>query len=651
MNKAGNRHLPYQVSLPPFFIAVSMLALGCAPVFTAQSWAQFQLNPGTAAPPAPIVEAPMLETPILETPVDAGPTSWLTYKSDLQRTGATKARLGSALNLLWRHSTDIEGKAYDTSPLVVGPPGQRRVYMALDHTIFGIDGQTGAQIWRSEPLTRPIVSPIILLPGETGDLILSVTSSGQLNALRASDGTRAWKIGAAAPVQNMAPVIIKTAAGERIMVALATGRLIAFTLDGELDTAWDVRLGSFSSSPTATPSVSSDGRLLYIPTQDKKLFVIDILNAKVAYSVALRNGAYASPLVFEDRVLLVTDTSLTSMKQRTGQTGWIFDVKSALGAPAAARGAKGAAIYVGARNGKFYAVNSTTGAKLWETDLAESVTGAPTVAADMVLVGTRNGVLFGLSREDGRVLWRYRLRTERVVAPEQDDNVTGGNTSDPLIRTRPAGNGNADRNADENTDRNALPEAPPSSNGPIWETATMQTFGMTSQPVIVEGMAYVLGDNAALYAFSAQPFDAEPPMISSARLSIPNSASRPSLQRLDLEKPLLVPGQAPIQLAVEIIDEGSGLNPDSIVVRFQNADLPKSALGTFSDATGKLLVTLAEQKGRTLVNLADGLYPVTITAKDYRGNEMSYTVNFAVDNSISPPPAPVVEDRDETRIN
>lgn len=635
MNKAGNRPLQYQASLPPFLLAASVLALCCAPVFTGQSWAQLAPELGARVEPAPI------EPEIIDLPVDLGPTSWLDYKSDLQRTGSTKAHLGSALNLMWRHSTNIKGKAYDTSPLVVGPPGLRRIYMAIHHTIFCIDGQTGAQIWRSEPLTRPIVSPIILLPGETGDLVLSVTSSGQLNALRVSDGAPAWKIGAAAPVQNMAPVIINTAGGQRIMVALATGRLIAFTLKGELDASWDVRLGSFSSSPTATPSLSSDGRFLYVPTQDKKLFVIDIMNAKVAYSVGLRNSAYASPMIFEDRVLLITDTSLTSMKQRTGQTNWVFDVKSALGAPAAARGAKGAAIYVGARNGKFYAVNSMTGAKLWETNLAESVTSAPTVASDMVLVGTRSGVLFGLSREDGRVLWRYRLHTERVVATEEDDNNTSDNTSDPLIRTAPGGM--------ENSDRNALPKAPPSEDRPIWETDKTKTFGVTSQPVVMEGMAYILGDNAALYAFSSQPFDTQPPVISNARLSIPNSASRQSLQRLDLEKPLLVPGQAPIQLMVEISDEGSGLDPDSIVVRFQNTELPKSALGTFSDATGKLIVTLAEKKGRTLTNLSDGLYPVVITARDYRGNEMSYTVNFAVDNSIPPPLAPAVEDRDDIK--
>ncbi len=637
MNKVGNRHLQYQASLPPFFIAASVLALCCSPVFTGQSRAQFGFAPAEN-PDAAIAAAPVADDGM--SAANIGPTSWLTYKSDLQRTGSTKARLGSVLNLVWRHSTDIEGKNYDTSPLVVGPPGQRRIYIAIDHTVFCIDGEDGAQIWRSDPITRPIVSPIILLPSDAGDLILSVTSSGQLNALRASDGTPAWRIDAAAPVQNMAPVIIKTVGGERIMLALATGRLIAFTFDGELDPDWEVRLGSFASSPTATSSISSNGQFLYVPTQDKKLFVIDIPSAKVVYSVALRAGAYTSPVIFEDRILLVTDTSLTSMKQRTGQTGWIFDVKSSLGAPAAARGTKSAAIYVGARNGKFYAINSLTGAKLWETDLAESVTGAPTVAADMVLVGTRNGVLFGLSREDGHILWRYRLHTQRVVAPEEDEN---GRDNDPLIRTNPTTTGN--------TKQNPLPQAPPGTDAPIWETDTTQTFGVTSQPVVVDGMAYVLGDNAALYAFSSQPFDAQPPVISNAQLSVPNSASRPSLQRLDLEKPLLVPGQAPIQLAVEISDEGSGLDPNSIVVKFQNAELPKSALGSFSDATGKLLVTLAQQQGRTLINLTDGLYPVSITARDYRGNEVNYTVNFAVDNSVSPPLAPVIEDRDDNKQN
>lgn len=623
MKKAGHPLSLHSTSIvgSPFagiLLAAAITAISLTPVLTPSAGAQGDTTP--AATEAAAIPAP---------------TSWLTYKGDLQRTGATPVRLGKSPNLTWRHSTASAGKTYDATPLVVGPPGQRRIYFAADRVVFCVDAETGAELWHSETLSRPVASPIILLPGDAGDLILAVTSSGELDALRTSDGARAWQVGETAPIQNVAPIVVKTAKGDRIIIALATGKLIAFTPGGQLDPSWEIRLGSFASSPTASPALSEDGKFLYIPTQDKKLFIVDLMAGKIAFPIGMRMGTYNSPIIFEGNIILSADTTLSSLKQRTGQTNWDFDVKSALSAAAVTRTARGSVIFAGARSGKFYAVNAATGAKLWETDLADSVTGAPTVTLDMVLVGTRNGVLFALSPDDGRILWRYRLGTERVL-PEtsrfgNNRNNTGGGT---------AGGGGAGGRGGTGT---TAPRVDP--NAPVWDTTETQTFGVTSPPAVIDGMVYLLADNAALYAFSTQPFDAAPPQVFNAQLSVPSSATRPVLQRLDPEKSVLIPGRAPIQLTAEISDTGSGVDPTSIVVKLNNQELPKTAVGTFADATGKLIVTLAEQKDRIAVNLADGLYTVAIAARDYDGNEMNYSINFLVDNTVAPPAPPETDTR------
>ena len=56
-------------------------------------------------------------------------------------------------------------------------------------------------------------------------------------------------------------------------------------------------------------------------------------------------------------------------------------------------------------------------------------------------------------------------------------------------------------------------------------------------------------------------------------------------------------------------------------------------------------MTLAEQKDRIAVNLADGLYTVAIAARDYDGNEMNYSINFLVDNTVAPPAPPETDTR------
>jgi outer membrane protein assembly factor BamB len=559
-------------------------------------------------------------------------TAWLTYGGDLQRTGAINVTLKGAPNLIWRYSSDIAPNDFNTTPLVVGPATQRRIYFAADRYIVCLDGQTGAQIWRTKALQRPITSPITLVSGDAGDMILAVTSSGQLNAFRTNDGGQIWQVPAQAPVQNIAPLLIKTPRGERIMLAIATGRLVAYTLDGQADPTWELRLGSYSATPTVTPAVSTDGQTIYIPTQDKKLYVVDVAGPKISFPIALDTNAFITPVVLDDHLVLVTGTTLQGLKLRTGQTQWRFDMKSPLGSVATRKGVGSAAdtIFVGARNGKFYAVNADNGAKLWETDLADSVTGVPLATNEMILVGTRSGLMFGLSPVDGRVLWRYRLNTQRqVVLREREDYDE--NRSD-----QPTGNitvGGAAIGADSGA------------------RTISQTFGVSSMPAVVGDSIYVLGDNAALYSFSTQPFDADPPQVISPQLSIPNTANKPALQRMDSDKPLLVSGRAPIQLVLELRDDGSGVDPNSIQVTLNNQELPRTALGPFTDTTGRVLINLVEAKNGVSASLDDGLYTVVVKARDYRGNEMNYSGNFLVDNTVPSPAPPRVLDDATNRNN
>jgi outer membrane protein assembly factor BamB len=578
------------------------------------------------------------QTATSPSPADSVPatSTWLTYGADLQRSGVSGVRLAAPLNLVWRYSSDIAPKEFDTTPLVIGPQGQRRIYFAADRYLVCLDGQTGAQIWRSKALQRPVASPITLVSSDSGDMILAVTSSGQLNALRVNDGGLLWQIPPIAPVQNIAPTVIKTKKGDRIMIALATGRLIAYAFDGQLDTDWEVSLGSYSAAPTATPALALDGKYLYIPTQDQRLYVVNIPEARIEYPIALDIGSFMTPVVAGDHLIVVTGTTLLGLKLRTGQTKWRFSVKSSFGNPVAQVTANGTGkVFVGARNGKFYAVDADSGREIWETDLADSVTSVPVITDEMILVGTHSGLLFGLAPTDGKVLWRYRLNTQRKVERnDRDDNQLDQNNNDAAA---PQGV--------ESGFAGAFGGGGMMGNGGtvVLEKPTLlRTFGVASMPAVVNDAVYVLGDNAALYAFSTQPFDADPPQVINPQLSIPNSVGKPSLQRLDSEKPLLVPGRAPIQLVVELSDVGSGVDPASLRVSLNNQELPAAALGPLVDATGRLLITLVEAKDRKIASLQDGLFTVAIAARDYRGNQMDWTGNFLVDNTVPSPKAPVL---------
>ncbi len=587
----------------------------------------------------------------------------LIYKGDPQRTNSVAASLGATPpNLLWSYTSDLAARVSDTTPLVIGPPGRRRIYMALETHVLCLDGQTGQQIWRSKPLAAPISSPLAMLASNTGDQILAVTNNGKLHALRTSDGGVQWQVDSdprkSVSVLNTAPVFVKTAEGERIVIAQGTGRLVAFTPTGELDPKWEIVLGTYSTAPTATPAVSRDGQTLYLPTQDKRLWVLNAATSKIEFPITMRASIFSSPVVTHEHLVVATDTVLNGLQLSNGRAGWVFDAKAALSAPAArVEGPQNATIYVGASNNKFYAVNGTNGRVIWEVQLGDVATGTPTVANDMIVTGTRNGVLYGLSPADGKIVWRYRLRSERIVSdrvlqnrrpavtintePADDgDNPAGEEDATPAAPTfgggafggggapggfgggmpggfgggapggfggfggGPGGTGNNPMMA---TDRN---------NPPIWDDAVMQTYGVSGAPVILEGQVYVQADNAALYAFGVQPFDADPPQLRKPQLSVLNTEGQPSLQRLDAEKGWLGSGRGPVLFEAEIDDAGSGVDPSSIRVQLNQQELPATAVQSFSDSTGKLQVRLTEvgaggEQGR----LTDGNQSLTLSVR------------------------------------
>lgn len=64
-------------------------------------------------------------------------------------------------------------------------------------------------------------------------------------------------------------------------------------------------------------------------------------------------------------------------------------------------------VYVGAWDGKLYAFNATTGAKLWSAETAQPIKTGAVVADGMVFVVSSGGLLSG----DEALLYAYRLPT------------------------------------------------------------------------------------------------------------------------------------------------------------------------------------------------------------------------------------------------
>jgi outer membrane protein assembly factor BamB len=584
-----------------------------------------------------------------------GVDAWTTFKGDLQRTGSSTTPLALPLNLTWRHTVDLAQYAIPdantTSPLVVGPRSARRVYFAVGRQVLCVDGQTGEKLWQQPRILEGRVrAPLALLSGgDAGDRILVAAENGALIALQATDGSPVWEAKTGSPMVD-APVVVNIAGGERILVALATGQLRAYTTAGTADDKWNVPLGRFGATPLSSPVLSADGKRVFITASDQNLYAVNLAAAKIDYTTLLPGAPTETPTLLGDRIIAAAGGDVVAVTQRTGTISWRASGNGrVMGSPSGRVTNGKGAVYVGSDQGILTALDLQTGKQLWKTDLDAQVTGSPLVLPNAVLVGTRNGLFYALKPESGEVIWRYRLHTEREIEVEvrtPRTGVGGQNRTRGNNNNAGQGGGVGRRNSNQVAPGGGFPGGGfPGAGGGFpgagrfRGTTETRIFGVSSAPAIVGNQVFLLADNAALYAFETTPFDAEPPRVVEPSITVRSAEKTDFAQLMEANRPLRLPGRAPVYFAAQVEDRGSGVDPTSIKVTMNNRELAAEAF-YFLPATGVLTIALAEYKGGTANNLPDGIVNIGIQARDYRGNAMNYTGTFEVNNDLPQPNDP-----------
>jgi outer membrane protein assembly factor BamB len=575
-------------------------------------------------------------------PAEAATEAWTMWKGDPQRTGTSEATYMLPLNLMWRHSTEEAGSPRGLyPPLIVGPAGDRRAYFVAGRTLFCVNAQNGNLIWKSQEKDIPGSqgAPLTLLPSQNGDVILVLTSKGELLAFRTSDGGRAWEGKAPGSVQGGAPTLAQTPNGERILVFTTTGRVVGFTREGDIDSKYGYDLGRRNTAITATPAISPDGTKMFFPTTDKKFYVFNIADGKEIYNTPIGGTSFESPLLLGDKVVIAVGEEVRAYNQRTGQPVWSFRTKGRVLTSPVGRLTNGGQgrVYAGTERGQLYAIDLNNGRALWPEgiELARGRRlGNITLLEDMIVVGGKNDVLYALNPNDGRILWQYRMETQRVIEPVADNQVMadqGGGFGGE--GGAPPGGGRG-----EGGEGGPAPGADPV--GP-----QILTYGVSAPPVAVDGQLFVLGDNAALYAFESTPFDAVPPYAAQPSLALMSAEKTFEAFALDPDEPLVVPGTGPLAFGVTLTDPGSGIVPESIKVLVNAQAVPPDPKRmSYNPGEGVLSVNLIENKPGQRPVLADGVYTIAVSAQDYRGNEMNYIGTFTVDrNAPAPTKIPPVE--------
>jgi outer membrane protein assembly factor BamB len=141
----------------------------------------------------------------------------------------------------------------------------------------------------------------------------------------------------------------------------------------------------------------------------------------------------SSPAFFDGRVFFgSTDSNILALNASTGKTLWTFATdplyqpgkttlsdNAVLSTPAVANGV----VYVYSRLGYSYALNESSGSKLWSYNFSSGgfVDRTPVILEGRVYFSAFSGQIFSLNVTDGSKIWNYSCGYEWVSTPNYDN--------------------------------------------------------------------------------------------------------------------------------------------------------------------------------------------------------------------------------------
>jgi outer membrane protein assembly factor BamB len=453
-------------------------------------------------------------------------------------------------------------------------------------------------------------------PAVVGDTAY-FASGDRFHAVDANSGALKWRFPQDQPLPtriNASPAVsdgmVYFGGGDGVLYALNAST-------GKLTWKFDTR-SSIGSSPSIV-----DG-ILYFGSSDGRVWALD---AKTGSEVTTWKGGYrasdeisGAPAVSNGVVYVLSlDQVLHAVGAATGKLrGSIRLGGSVLRMSPVVDGDY---VYVGAGANLYCFLARNLQLQRWYVTLPNDISTSPAVSEKGVFVVTNDNAVYCFDNRTGRTKWKAPTKLEfDVVAPPS----ISGNLL--FVGTTQGGVYALD------TDTGAIKWVYVTQPSSTRNDATISSTNVAAAPVIANKTLYVLSDDGALSAFRSDLVDTTPPVISN--ITIEDRA----------EMGIVLNGAPPIRFQAKLVDEGSGINPDSVRIMIdrdgitrrppgpENRDKP----GFHYDLTDSSLEyeTPVPASASRIIPLADGRHTLTITASDWFGNVATKTWSFTVDNSV-----------------
>jgi outer membrane protein assembly factor BamB len=246
-------------------------------------------------------------------------------------------------------------------PRVTGNPGislsEDMVFVAFSNFVFGMDAETGNEIWRypQEPsaqvlfFAQPYVNDEFVYVGDVANNFYKIDKETGLPVWTFSEAN-GFIIGQANEEDGI------------VYVPSNDGNLYAVDDQGALQ--WVFETGHFLWSQ---PQIGTNA--IYQGSMDNFVYAISKEGDEI-WSTELSGAVVGSPVLSED----------------------------------------GSRLYVGSIGGEMVAINTTDGGIIWSFDSGDSIWGKPVLADDTLYCANSSGDLYALDRNNGEVQWQQNIQ-------------------------------------------------------------------------------------------------------------------------------------------------------------------------------------------------------------------------------------------------
>jgi hypothetical protein len=183
-----------------------------------------------------------------------------------------------------------------------------------------------------------------------------------------------------------------------------------------VEAAQPIKLWSFPTGEggvrLSSPALSSDGKVVYVGSEDFNLYAINTVNGSKNWSFPTNNAVYASSPVINNNGKVVyvgsMDSSLYAIHTVNGTKLWNFTTGSFIES-SPTLSSDGKVVYVGSEENSFYAINTVDGTKNWSFPTGGFVQSSPALSSDgkVVYVGSSDKNVYAMNTVDGTKNWSF----------------------------------------------------------------------------------------------------------------------------------------------------------------------------------------------------------------------------------------------------